>query len=120
MANADVIADAGGELEDAVLELMSLVRLCESLDESQGPPWLHLVGTMARRVDEAVQAYIKGVNRDAMPYVRDMQALTKGGMGAPAPMATSGGVPDRPSPQAKANGLAKSLAQVNSNASTRK
>lgn len=90
MADADVICAAGSTLEDKSLALMSFVEACECLDEESRHRWLFVVGSLARAVDEAVQAYMMVVHQHALPHLRDLAALTKpgGGMGVVTPMGT--------------------------------
>ena len=89
MAKVDVIAKASGELEEAVLELMQFVKLCESLDPDSEQPWIALVGGIARKVDLAAHAYVSEIHVSALPHLRDLDRLhVNGGMGAVAPMVT--------------------------------
>jgi len=89
MAKVDVITKAGDQLEEAVLELMQLVKLCRGLDERDEHPWLFVLGRMADRVNLEAHAYLSEVHVHALPHLRDLDSLSaKGGMGAVAPMVT--------------------------------
>lgn len=89
MAKADVITKSGNELEESVLELMQLVKLCRSLDALDEHPWLYVMGRHADRVEAAAEAYVVDVNTVALPHLRDLDSFAaKGGMGAVAPMVT--------------------------------
>lgn len=89
MAKVDVITKAGNQLEEAVLELSQLVKMCRALDELDEQPWLFVLGRMGDRVELEAHAYMSEIHVSAMPHLRDLDAIAgKGGMGAMAPMVT--------------------------------
>lgn len=119
MANADVIAKGLIELEEAADQFEVLMDVLLDVGGDRCPPWVALMSGHLDRIAKAVEAHGAEVRQRVLPLLKDFERV-KGGMGAVAPMVTSGGVPDRPGTQAKANGVGKSLAQANSNASSRK
>lgn len=88
MAGIDVISNAAGELEEAVLQLQMFVQTCEALDDNKCPPWLFIVGGHSHAIHDATQAYLAAVHQHAAPHLRDLANASKpGGMGG-TPMST--------------------------------
>ena len=84
MAGIDVISNAAGELEEAVLQLRMFVQACEQVDDEKCPPWLFIVGGHSHVIHDAVQAYLAAVHQHAIPHLCDLDQF-KGGMGGNAP-----------------------------------
>jgi len=119
MANADVIAKGLIELEEVAEELGALMDVLLEVGGDHCPTWVGLVYSHVHRLDKAMEAHGNEVRQRALPLLKDFEQA-KGGMGAVAPMETSGGVPARSRVPVNGNGLGKPTVQARPDSSTRK
>ncbi len=88
MADADHIAAALIALEEESTQLELLMQVFEELAGDQIPAWVGVLATRIAPLTARIDAIGDIVRRDLLPLHRDMKTLTRGGMGAVAPMVT--------------------------------
>jgi hypothetical protein len=77
MAATDFISSAGSKFEDALVQLRSLMAMCDQLATEHPPEWLFVFNTHIAAVSETADAYISAVNHQAMPILRDVEKISK-------------------------------------------
>lgn len=72
MATVDFLTRLSSDFQDHLLELDQLIETCLDVAGDNCPSWLFTVMRVQKRVDAAAQEFVKAVNLQAMPLLRDM------------------------------------------------
>jgi hypothetical protein len=62
MANADVITKAQLELEEVTSDLVNLVKVCDSINPDNPPPWLLMFLGRVIDLEKKVETYMQAVH----------------------------------------------------------
>lgn len=96
MAGIDVITEAGGELEEMLLDLALTVEMCDGIAGENPPAWLAIFSRQVGRIRDSAEAYMQAVHRHAEPLLSDVARATAGGMGGVPPMGAKRSVAETP------------------------
>lgn len=77
MAGMKSIDDARVLLEESCLQLTMLVSAFDDLAGDNDPPWLFLIRSRVKEIDDFAQAYMMEIHHHARPVLRDFEALSK-------------------------------------------
>lgn len=78
MAGIDVITNSRIVLDETIYDLVTLVKVCDSINPDNPPDWLAMIFGRVLDLERKIEIYTQAVQEHAIPLLRDVALITSG------------------------------------------